>query len=111
MCVVSNVHDYMRDRTWPPVIPWQPGTAPTINPNTVPWDPNSPGTSPLAPVPPDNRIVWTRDTFEQFKQILEKLAELDGKLNQAECADPAKAAWMQEIERRLSLLEETQEKP
>jgi len=50
--------------------------------------------------------VWTPASFEQFKQILDKLAALDAKLSQPECEDPAKAAWMREVEARLAALED-----
>lgn len=53
-------------------------------------------------IPPN---AWTPDTFKQFKEILDKLGELDRKLDQPECHDPAKAEWMKAVEERLSTLE------
>ena len=49
--------------------------------------------------------TWTPPAFEQFKEILRRLEALDKKLAQPDCDDPAKAAWMHEVEKRLSVLE------
>lgn len=87
MCATSVVLDYFGDRwntypngTWPrPVAPFaQP--------------------EPMAPTP------WTRDSFDEFKEILKRLEALDAKLGEPDCEDPAKAAWMQDVEARLEAL-------
>ena len=49
--------------------------------------------------------IWDRPTFDEFKEILERLEKIDKKLDQPECEDPAKAAWMREVEERLAALE------
>ena len=51
---------------------------------------------------------WTPDTFGEYKEILRRLNDLDAKLNQPDCEDPAKAAWMREVEERLDSLEREQ---
>lgn len=48
---------------------------------------------------------WTRPTWTEYKEILKRLDALDKKLDQPDCEDPAKAAWMREVERRLAELE------
>ena len=48
---------------------------------------------------------WTRPMFSEYQEIIRRLTELDKKLNQPDCEDPAKAAWMQEVEERLEALE------
>jgi hypothetical protein len=53
-------------------------------------------------IPPNQ---WTPDTFSQFKEILDVVKQLDEKLGQKNCEDPAKAAWMRGIEARLERLE------
>jgi hypothetical protein len=53
-------------------------------------------------VPPQQ---WTRPQFDEYQEIIRRLAVLDAKLNQADCEDPAKAAWMQSVETRLQALE------
>lgn len=49
---------------------------------------------------------WTVPAWDQFKEILTRLEKLDTMLAQPDCKDPAKAAWMREIEARLSKLED-----
>ena len=53
-------------------------------------------------IPPNQ---WTPESFGDFKEILRRLDALDQKLGQPECHDPAKAAWMREVEERLEKLE------
>lgn len=48
---------------------------------------------------------WTRPAFDQFKEVLDRLDILDAKLSQPDCEDPAKAAWMREVEARLEKIE------
>lgn len=43
--------------------------------------------------------------FNEFKEIIRRLDDLDEKLGQPDCHDPAKAAWMREVEARLEKLE------
>jgi D-alanyl-D-alanine dipeptidase len=50
--------------------------------------------------------AWTRQSFDEFKQIIDRLDALDKKLDQPDCHDPAKAQWMELIEQRLRRLEE-----
>jgi len=48
---------------------------------------------------------WTRPAWTEYQEVLRRLEALDAKLGQPHCDDPAKAAWMQEIEKRLAALE------
>ncbi len=80
MCAVSVVQVYFRERTYP-----QPNT-------TIPW--------------PQPVIQWQPDTWKLYREILDKLAELDRKLDQPDCDNPAKAVWMREVEARLAKLEQ-----
>lgn len=48
---------------------------------------------------------WTRLAFDEYQEIIRRLTELDTKLAQPDCVDPAKAAWMDEVEARLRSLE------
>lgn len=54
-------------------------------------------------VPLDN---WTRPAFTDFQEIIRRIERLDEKLGQKDCVDPAKAAWMREVEDRLRKLED-----
>lgn len=44
---------------------------------------------------------WTRGTFDAFKKIIDDVNQLDDALSQPDCHDPAKAAWMDSVEKRL----------
>ncbi len=48
---------------------------------------------------------WTRPVFNEYQDIIDRLAALDEKLDQHDCEDPSKAAWMREVEARLQALE------
>jgi hypothetical protein len=48
---------------------------------------------------------WTQQSFGEYQEILRRLGDLDRALNQPHCEDPAKLAWMRDVERRLSSLE------
>lgn len=48
---------------------------------------------------------WDRPMFNEYQEILNRLAALDAKLGQPDCEDPAKAEWMQQVEERLARLE------
>jgi len=50
-------------------------------------------------------IKWDRDTLTEYQEIVRRLDALDKKLGEPPCDDPSKAAWMREVEKRLSLLE------
>lgn len=49
---------------------------------------------------------WTPDTFSEMQEIIRRLDELDRKLDQHECHDPAKAEWVRDVEERLQRIEE-----
>lgn len=49
--------------------------------------------------------IWTQNDFDYFKQIMDKLNELDERLGEPDCEDPSKASWMREVEDRLARLE------
>jgi len=48
---------------------------------------------------------WDRPMFDEYKHIINLLEKLDTKLEQPDCEDPAKSAWMLEVEKRLQDLE------
>lgn len=48
--------------------------------------------------------LWSRPTLQEFLDLVEKVKELDRKLNQKDCEDPQKAIWIQEIKDRLDKL-------
>lgn len=48
---------------------------------------------------------WTPANFSEYQEIIRLLTELDRKLGLANCEDPAKAAWMENIEKRMKKLE------
>lgn len=48
---------------------------------------------------------WTPPTWAQFQDLLRRVEALDAALKQPDCHDPAKAAWMREVEARLAALE------
>lgn len=48
---------------------------------------------------------WTRPAFSEYQEILRRIEALDKKLGQPDCVDPAKEAWMTQVEERLSALE------
>lgn len=50
--------------------------------------------------------AWTRPVFNEFQEVIGRLDALDKKLGQPDCHDPEKAAWMEEVERRLQKIEE-----
>lgn len=49
---------------------------------------------------------WTRPAFNEYQEILKRIEALDKKLGQPDCVDPAKEAWMKQVEERLSALEQ-----
>jgi len=102
MCAVSVVHDYFRQ--FQQQINPQRQAQQQINPQPNQWWGEQPP-HPNAGGPLPQGLPWTRDTFEEYKEIIRRLGELDRKLAQPECEDPAKAAWMADVERRLALLE------
>jgi hypothetical protein len=54
---------------------------------------------------PGINAPWTQPAMNEYKEILARLAKLDEMLQQRDCEDPAKAAWMREVEARLAELE------
>lgn len=53
---------------------------------------------------------WTPDTWDRFQEILDRIKDLDDKLDQPDCHDPAKAEWMRSVEERLRRLEHAESK-
>lgn len=49
--------------------------------------------------------TWTRPAFNEYQEILKRIEALDKKLGQPDCVDPAKEAWMRDVEKRLAALE------
>jgi hypothetical protein len=49
---------------------------------------------------------WTFDTWIDYKKLIEDAKKIDEKLGEPNCEDPAKTAWMKEIEDRLKRLED-----
>lgn len=54
---------------------------------------------------------WTRPALDEWKRLIEQAGRADRIMKQPDCEDPAKAAWMREIEDRLRKLEATQPAP
>lgn len=48
---------------------------------------------------------WTRPMLNEYQEIIRRLDKLDGQLGQPDCVDPAKEAWMREVEARLDAME------
>lgn len=48
---------------------------------------------------------WTPSAWSEYKEILKRLEALDEKLGEPDCEDPAKAEWMENIEKRIAALE------
>ena len=48
---------------------------------------------------------WTRPVYDDFRQIIKRLEELDRNLDQPDCVDPQKQEILERIERRLDMLE------
>lgn len=49
---------------------------------------------------------WSQQDLTDYKEVIRLLDKLDKRLGQLECEDPAKAAWMREVEKRLQGLED-----
>ena len=49
--------------------------------------------------------TWTTSNWGEYQEIIRRLEELDRKLGFANCEDPAKQAWMENVEKRLKKLE------
>jgi hypothetical protein len=49
---------------------------------------------------------WTPESVGLLKQILSKLERLDTMLGEPDCIDPAKAAFVADLEKRVAKLEE-----
>ena len=48
---------------------------------------------------------WTPESVGLLKQILSKLERLDAMLGEPDCIDPAKAAFVADLEKRVAMLE------
>lgn len=48
---------------------------------------------------------WNSTTWPVFKELVKQAEVFDTKLDQPDCEDPEKAAWMKRIEERLEKLE------
>lgn len=40
---------------------------------------------------------WTLPTWKQFQDLVKRVEDLDKKLGESDCVDPAKDAWMQKM--------------
>ena len=47
--------------------------------------------------------MWTRETYEDFRDILERMKKLDERLAQPPCEDASKAEWLEHVEKRLDM--------
>lgn len=86
MCTLSVITDYGRD-LWP-VYPRPEATPPL----------------PIIIEKPVERVP-TQEEWDEFLELCEKARKFDEIAGQADCVDPGKDAWMEEIERRLKALE------
>ncbi len=48
---------------------------------------------------------WTPPAWSEYQELLEKARKFDEIAAQPDCVDPAKEAWMREVEARLEKLE------
>lgn len=48
---------------------------------------------------------WNQQNWRDFQTLKQQAEEFDRKTDQPDCEDPAKAAWMREVEARLAKLE------
>ena len=78
MCAVSLVSDHYGQH------PTQPFQWPPVLPQTLPWTP---------------------EVFNELKEVMRRLDEIDKKLGLQHCEDPKKAEWMKSIEKRLKKVE------
>lgn len=90
MCMLSVVYDYGRQK-WPNPNPF------TVTP--TPWSP--PSVQPLNP----KRPLPTHDEWEALKAAIKAAREFDEAAGEAECEDPEKVAWFEEVDARLTALE------
>jgi hypothetical protein len=49
---------------------------------------------------------WTKPMLTEYQEVIRRLDKLDEALGQKDCIDPAKAAWMREVEARIATLED-----
>jgi len=54
---------------------------------------------------------WDRQKFDELKRLIDSAKRYDDLTKQPDCEDPAKAAWMREVEERLRKLELAQPAP
>lgn len=47
--------------------------------------------------------TWTPTLYQEYQELIQKVAEMDKKLGQPDCDDPEKAAWMKKVEEYLQL--------
>ena len=78
MCAVSMVYKHYGQRATQP-LQWPPAL-----PQTLPWTP---------------------EVFNELKEVIRRLDEIDKKLGLEHCEDPKKAKWIKAIEKRLKKLE------
>ena len=87
MCVYSRVSEWGKEITFPQPSPIFPSF-----PNTQTWP--STGTSVGFP--------WTDDSWAEYQELLKRAAEVDAMLDQADCQDTDKTAWMADVEATLA---------
>lgn len=83
MCVASNIGDYYKPH-WPQFDP------PKIWPDLTPAKPINP---------------WSEEKMRKLMELIEKAREMDKLMGEPDCEDPAKTAWMKQVEQRLKKLE------
>ena len=76
MCVVSYISDWGKGVTYPQPIGYPPYAKPGI--------------------------VWTHDSWAEYQQLLKRAAGVDAILDQPDCEDPVKQAWMADVEATLA---------
>ena len=79
MCVVSMISDHFQ-RTWP------------LQPQEIPDF----GTIPQLDAP-----GWTKVRWDEYQELLRKAREYDAKTGQADCVDPKKQEFTDQVEKIL----------
>jgi hypothetical protein len=46
-------------------------------------------------------VVFTQDSFAEFKKLMEAAKIFDEKTNQPDCEDPEKQKWIEVVERQV----------
>ena len=85
MCVYSRISDWGQEITFPKF------------PSSPKWDQWPWITEPAQPTFP-----WNVDSWAEYKELLKRAVAVDEILDQPDCEDPEKVAWMADVEATLA---------